>query len=123
MLITPYKLGSHAQITANICFSAIYLMCILEISGFKLLFQTSVVMFFIFVFNGKRMNACSYFCCSNIAVIVDVSFASTVCPIQYTVDLTNVPLKFVMSVTHYLCETLPHISALNHHIHQINFFM
>ena len=72
------------------------------------------------------MNTClwhSDFCCSNIVVIVGVSFASTVCPIQYTVDLTSVCRKFVMSVIHYSFETLPHTSALNRHIHQTNLLM
>jgi hypothetical protein len=79
---------------------------------------------FIFAFSEKTMNTCLwhlYFCCSNIVVIVDVSFASAVCPIQYTVDLTSVCQKFVMSVIHYSCGTLPHTSALNHHIHQTSF--
>lgn len=83
--------------------------------------------FFIVVCSEKAMNTCllwhSNFCCSNIVVIVGVSFASTVCPIQYTVDLTSVCRKFVMSVIHYLFETLPHTSALNRHIHQTNFLM
>jgi len=72
------------------------------------------------------MNTClwhSYFCCSNTVVIVGVSFASTVCPIQYTVDQTSACRKFVMSVIRYSFETLPHTSALNHHIHQTNFLM
>lgn len=81
---------------------------------------------FIVVCSEKPMNTClwhSDFCCSNIVVIVGVSFASTVCPIQYTVDLTSVCQKFVMSVIHYSFETLPHTSALNRHIHQTNFLM
>ena len=103
-----------------------YIRAFLYLVSNYLCIQLFWLRLFIVVFSRKRMNAYlwhSNFCYSNIVVIVGVSFASAVCPIQYTVDLTSARQKFVMSVIHYLCETLPHTSALNHHIHQTNFFM